>query len=75
MKSITPGLAIFVVTFFCFAQLIRADEKKTEKPATQPTIKKISVDEFDKMRQEKQAVVLDVRTTGASLRRVMCRAR
>src|SRR5436305_9004918 len=63
MKYITSGLAVFAVTFFCFAQLTRAEEKKGDKPTTQPVVKKISVDEFDKMRQEKQAVVLDVRTT------------
>ena len=63
MKLLTSELLILLFTSFCFAQLTRGDETKADKPTTQPVVKKISVDEFDKMRQEKQAVVLDVRTT------------
>jgi rhodanese-related sulfurtransferase len=33
-----------------------------DKPTTRPRVQKIDVDEFDKMRQEKEAVILDVRT-------------
>src|SRR2546421_2896855 len=62
MKSLTSSLLVLLFAFFCFAHLTRADEKKTDKPTTQPTVKKISVDEFDKMRQDKEAMVLDVRT-------------
>jgi phage shock protein E len=63
MKLLTSELLILLFTSFCFAKLTRGDETKADKPTTQPVVKKISVDEFDKMRQEKQAVVLDVRTT------------
>ena len=37
---------------------LRADDK----PTTRPAVQKIDVDQFDKMRQGKEAVVLDVRT-------------
>src|SRR5205807_3518409 len=33
-----------------------------DKPTTRPAVQKIDVEQFDKMRGEKEAVVLDVRT-------------
>jgi len=37
-------------------------DSKSAPPATQPAAKKISLEEFEKMRKDKKAVVLDVRT-------------
>jgi phage shock protein E len=58
----SASLAILLTLALLAPRSTRADEKSTDKPATQPAVKKISVEEFEKMRQEKQAVVLDVRT-------------
>lgn len=37
-------------------------DSKSAPPATQPTVKKITLEEFQKMRKDKDTVVLDVRT-------------
>lgn len=37
-------------------------DSKSASPATQPAVKKITLEEFEKMRKDKGAVVLDVRT-------------
>ena len=50
--------ACLVFSFCLIASLARAQDK----PTTRPKVQKIDVDQFDKMRQEKNAVVLDVRT-------------
>lgn len=41
---------------------VNGADSKSAPPATQPAVKKISLEEFEKMRKDKSAVVLDVRT-------------
>lgn len=53
LLSLTTLLCVCAIT-----AKLRADDKPTEKPAVQ----KIDVDQFDQKREEKNTVVLDVRT-------------
>jgi len=62
LRFTSASLALVITLAFLAPRTLRADEKKADKPTTQPAVKKISLEEFDKMRQDKQAVVLDVRT-------------
>ena len=50
--------AIVAVMLGAVISLVRAEDK----PTTRPKVQKIDVEQFDKMRHERDAVVLDVRT-------------
>jgi rhodanese-related sulfurtransferase len=52
------SLIVFLQWFGTCPPTLRADDK----PAAKPQVEKIDVDQFDKKRQEKDTVVLDVRT-------------
>jgi phage shock protein E len=59
----STALALFVVLFTAFA--FGADDKQGKHDPAPPAnadVPKLSVEEFDKKRKEKDAVVLDVRT-------------
>lgn len=59
MKTAVGVLVCGVLAFVLFRAVpVRAEDKPVEKPK----VEKIGVDEFDHKRQEKDAVVLDVRT-------------
>lgn len=58
MRSTYFSLALILLIAGTFVPLLRAEDKPAEKSAVQ----KIDVDQFDQKRQEKDAVVLDVRT-------------
>lgn len=54
-------VCVIAVMGLIVAQANGADSKSAP-PTTQPTVKKITLEEFEKMRKDKGAVVLDVRT-------------
>jgi phage shock protein E len=54
MRILICILAVVIVTQFFTTATAKADDK--------PAVKKINLDEFEKMRAEKENVVLDVRT-------------
>ena len=60
MIRILAILACFTVSFASPA--FSADAAKPESPSSKPASKKISLAEFDKARQEKGVIVLDVRS-------------
>ena len=60
MNITLKSVLVFVIALIV-AQANGADSKSAP-PATQPAVKKISLEEFEKMRKDKGAVVLDVRT-------------
>jgi len=62
MNIALKSVLVFVIALIglIVAQANGADSKSA--PQTQPTVKRISLEEFEKMRKDKGAVVLDVRT-------------
>jgi rhodanese-related sulfurtransferase len=68
--SMVKAAGLLVVLGLIAVPARGADKPKQDKPADgaqqqpsqQPAVKKVSLDEFDKMRKEKDAVVLDVRS-------------
>lgn len=56
----SPRVAFSVLMLmFVASPTIRAED---QKPADKPSVQKIDLDQFDQKRQEKDAIVLDVRT-------------
>lgn len=64
MRIISSLIAALAFSLVCSPSLFGKDAdapSKSEKPKAEE-VKKISLEEFDKLRQEKEAVVIDVRT-------------
>lgn len=63
MHTALKSIVFFIIALICLPSAhVNGADPKTPPPTTQPAVKKISLEEFEKMRKDKGAVVLDVRT-------------
>lgn len=63
MSTACKFALVLLLALICVpASRTKGADSKPAPPATQPTVKKITLEEFEKMRKDKSAVVLDVRT-------------
>src|SRR5690348_13976574 len=62
MEDVMYRKSIWPITALVMLLTGVAPLRANDKPTSRPTVQKIDLDQFDKMRQAKEAVVLDVRT-------------